>query len=69
MKHRTLLVSTLAIALGMVAPATVHAQFSTGGSSQSSSSRNAWEQFDLPNKTVKLNFRNANVDLVLDLEG
>lgn len=67
MKHRTLLASTLAIALGMVAPATVHAQFSTGGSSQSSSSRNAWEQFDLPNKTVKLNFRNANVDLVLDL--
>lgn len=66
MKQRTLLVSTLAIAVAMVAPVTVHAQFTSGGT-QSSQSRNAWEQFELPNKTVKLNFRNANVDLVLDL--
>lgn len=53
----------------MVAPPLASAQFTTGGPSAGGgqSSKPAWEQFELPNKTVQLNFRNANVDLVLDL--
>ncbi|QYK53741.1 MAG: hypothetical protein KF824_02345 [Fimbriimonadaceae bacterium] len=68
--RRTLLVSTLAIAMTMVAPPLASAQFTTGGPSMGGGQQNnkpAWEQFELPNKTVQLNFRNANVDLVLDL--
>lgn len=40
------------------------AQFDTGSGV---SSRQAWEQFKLPNKKLKLDFRNANVDMVLSL--
>jgi len=53
----------------MVAPPLASAQFTTGAPAGGGSQNNkpAWEQFELPNKTVQLNFRNANVDLVLDL--
>lgn len=75
MTHRTKIVSTLAMALALVSPVVAQggsvgapAQFTTGGQGSSQNNKPAWEQFpNLPNKTVKLNFRNANVDLVLDL--
>ncbi len=59
-------VSQLAIvALALSAPVLGSAQFSTGGDVQR---QPAWEQFKLDNtKTMRLNFRNANIDLVLDL--
>jgi general secretion pathway protein D len=61
------LASLLALAMAVAAPTLGTAQFSTGGGGGNTQSKPAWEQFKLPNKTVKLNFRNANVDLVLDL--
>lgn len=74
MKPRMQLISTLAIAMSIVSPAfalpdeskSPATQFNTGAS-QGQSRKPAWEEFKLPNKTVRLNFRNANVDLVLDL--
>jgi general secretion pathway protein D len=75
MKQRMQLISTLAMALSLVSPALalsedgapVTPQF-TSGPAQGQSRKPAWEDgFTLPNKTVRLNFRNANVDLVLDL--
>ncbi len=68
--RKTLLVSTLAIAMTLVAPAMANAQFTTGAPATGGGGQNskpAWEQFNLPDKSVSLNFRNANVDLVLDL--
>jgi len=76
MKQRMQLISTLAMALSIVSPAIALGEagtpaqnpFTTGGSSQGQTRKPAWEDgFTLPNKTVRLNFRNANVDLVLDL--
>ncbi len=69
--RKTLLISTFALALAAVAPLASAQQptFTTGGG-QSNTGRTQsrpWEEFNLPNKTVTLNFRNANVDLVLDL--
>lgn len=53
------------VMMGAVTP--VVAQFDTGGGRQSGSSR-PWEGFKFDSKkTMSLNFRNANVDLVLDL--
>ncbi|MFM9873607.1 MAG: secretin N-terminal domain-containing protein [Fimbriimonadaceae bacterium] len=71
MKQRMQLISTLAMALAIVSPGTALAeagapQFNTGASA-AQERKPAWEEFKLPNKTVRLNFRNANVDLVLDL--
>lgn len=54
-----------ACAMAILAPTLGTAQFTTGGDVRREP---AWTQFRLdPNKTVRLNFRNANVDLVLDL--
>lgn len=49
--------------------ATAQAQFDFGGGSRSSSqsSSKPWADFKLPKKTMKLDFRNANVDMVLSL--
>lgn len=72
--RKTIIVSTLAIAMSLVAPTIATAQFISGpqpgggsGGGGGQNSKPAWEQFNLPDKSVKLNFRNANVDLVLDL--
>ncbi len=49
----------LALAMPLLAPA----QFDFGNASASK----PWEQFKLPNKKIKLEFRNANVDMVISL--
>lgn len=75
MNPRMKLASTLALAMALVAPSFAFegavkdapTQFTTGGTGGGQSTQKPWEQFKLPDKTVKLNFRNANVDLVLDL--
>jgi len=41
--------------------------FGTGGGGGGAQSRNAWDEFKLPNKTIKLDFRNANPDMVLSV--
>lgn len=53
-----------------VTTSTSFAQFVTGGgetTSSTSSSTKAWASFKLPKKNMKLDFRNANVDMVLEL--
>lgn len=54
---------TLFMAMAVVTPLAVFGQFEDGSSMER---KPAWEQFKLPSKNVSLNFRNANVDLVLD---
>lgn len=62
----SLLALSLAATLMVGATAPAMAQFSMGGDARPA--QPAWTQFKLdPKKTVRLNFRNANVDLVLDL--
>lgn len=54
--------AALALSFALACPAL--AQFDVGSGMQS---KPAWEQFKLPNRKVKLDFRNANADLVLAL--
>ncbi|MBS1706507.1 MAG: hypothetical protein JST40_11585 [Armatimonadetes bacterium] len=54
--------SVLALALLSVTATGTLAQFDAGGAS-----RPAWEQFNLPKKTIKLEFRNASIDMILAL--
>src|SRR5581483_1234768 len=49
----------------LLLPFALNAQFDFG--SGSSGSSKPWEQFKLPNKKIKLDFRNANVDMVISL--
>ncbi|MEZ5164229.1 MAG: secretin N-terminal domain-containing protein, partial [Fimbriimonadaceae bacterium] len=64
--NKTLRTALCAIVM-MSAVTPVVAQFDTGGSRQGGSSK-PWEGFKFDSKkTMSLNFRNANVDLVLDL--
>ncbi len=70
--NRTNLISLALAAVLACSPLSAQAQFDTGsrggsgGSGQGQTSR-PWEQFNLSKtKTMTLNFRNANVDLVLD---
>lgn len=56
MKSRLVLLALIA-----VAPFAANAQFTTGGPAPAA----AWSTFKLPNKSVKLDFRNANADMVL----
>jgi general secretion pathway protein D len=55
-------------ALALMASAS-YAQFDFGGGSTSSSSSSSrpWADFKLPKKTMKLDFRNANIDMVISL--
>lgn len=60
------------LALALVGPATGLAQFDTGGGTRpggsTQSSSKPWQQFKLdPKKKISLSFRNANVDMVLDV--
>lgn len=56
---------TWTVLIAAVLPTAVFAQFSNG---DGVAAKKAWEQFSLPKtKKVTLSFRNANVDLVLDL--
>ena len=57
----------LCLALAMLA-GSASAQFDSGGGSSSNDDKPAWEQFSFNPKTrIKLNFRNANIDMVLAL--
>ena len=57
----------LCLALAMLA-GSAPAQFDSGGGSSSNDDKPAWEQFAFNPKTrIKLNFRNANIDMVLAL--
>lgn len=55
----------IVIAFAAIVPTIGLAQFDFGGGD--STPRAAWEGFNLPNKTLKLDFRNASVDMVLSL--
>ncbi|MCB0826372.1 MAG: hypothetical protein KDC26_09300 [Armatimonadetes bacterium] len=67
MKINKTLRTALCAVVMMSAVTPVVAQFDTGGSRQGGSSK-PWEGFKFDTKkTMSLNFRNANVDLVLDL--
>ncbi|MBX7134923.1 MAG: hypothetical protein K1X67_19830 [Fimbriimonadaceae bacterium] len=59
------------LALATLIPLSVCAQFDFGsgggGRSTSQASSAPWKSFKMPNKTLKLDFRNANLDLVLAL--
>src|SRR5690348_5277953 len=57
---------TLAVLAITATMASGYTQFFTGGESNGPA-QSAWEQFKLPSKTLKLDFRNANPDMVLSL--
>ncbi|MDI9641105.1 secretin N-terminal domain-containing protein [Kamptonema cortianum] len=62
---QTRIISLALAAVALAGPMVASAQFETGANAQR---QPAWEQFKLdPNKKIQLNFRNANVDLVLDM--
>lgn len=52
------------LAFAAIVPFSAMAQFDFG---TSAAQKPAWESFTLPNKKMKLDFRNANVDMVLSL--
>jgi len=52
------------IAIAATLSVATFAQFDDGGGS---APRQAWSQFKLPNKKMKLDFRNANIDMVITL--
>ena len=52
------------IALAAMVPFGAMAQFDSGASV---AAKPAWESFKLPKKTLKLDFRNANIDMVLSI--
>lgn len=61
--------SLIVVALGFAA-VSAHAQFDFGGGARTgsgSTSSSPWSGFKLPKKTMKLDFRNANADMVLAL--
>lgn len=56
----------LCLAFAAIAPIGAFAQFDFGGGG-GGQSKPAWESFKLPNKTMKLDFRNSSIDMVLAL--
>ncbi|MCC7434968.1 MAG: hypothetical protein IT363_09815 [Methanoregulaceae archaeon] len=52
------------LAFAAIVPFSAMAQFDFGGAA---AQKPAWESFTLPSKKMKLDFRNANVDMVLSL--
>jgi general secretion pathway protein D len=59
--------NTAILALAAIVPMAAFAQFEFGGGGGGSAPKQAWESFKLPKATMKLDFRNANIDLVLSL--
>ncbi len=65
MKSRSIVRTVSLLVLGMAVVAG-NAQFDFGGGS-SGPSKKAWQEFKLPKKTMKLDFRNASIDMILSL--
>ncbi|MEQ1823759.1 MAG: secretin N-terminal domain-containing protein [Fimbriimonadaceae bacterium] len=63
MKSQVIVRTVSLLVLGM-AVVSANAQFDFGGGS-SGPAKKAWAEFKLPKKTMKLDFRNANIDMIL----
>ncbi|MDX2065621.1 MAG: hypothetical protein SFX74_07765, partial [Fimbriimonadaceae bacterium] len=57
--------TNLFIALLLISGTTAHAQFDFGTAAPSASSSKPWEGLKLPRKSVKLDFRNSGIDMII----